>query len=111
MTSHNPQDVEEGYCGNCHDWTRQPPDHRFARGCCDRPRSEHENTPEEIREWNEWAATEPGLEDKLERREAQYRRLEELDAPEIILANQRRIVNIVRRELGRPVMEGAEAGP
>lgn len=22
MTSHNPDDVREGYCGNCHDWTR-----------------------------------------------------------------------------------------
>jgi hypothetical protein len=21
MTSHNPNDVREGYCGNCHDWT------------------------------------------------------------------------------------------
>jgi DNA-binding transcriptional ArsR family regulator len=23
MTSHNPNDVEQGYCGNCHDWTRE----------------------------------------------------------------------------------------
>jgi hypothetical protein len=22
MTSHNPADAVEGYCGNCHDWTR-----------------------------------------------------------------------------------------
>lgn len=22
MTSHNENDVREGYCGNCHDWTR-----------------------------------------------------------------------------------------
>ena len=21
MTSHNPEDAREGYCGNCHDWT------------------------------------------------------------------------------------------
>jgi hypothetical protein len=21
MTSHNPNDIAEGYCGNCHDWT------------------------------------------------------------------------------------------
>lgn len=21
MTSHNPNDIREGYCGNCHDWT------------------------------------------------------------------------------------------
>lgn len=20
-TSHNPNDIREGYCGNCHDWT------------------------------------------------------------------------------------------
>lgn len=31
MTSYNPNDIREGYCGNCHDWTRdqrhagQPP--------------------------------------------------------------------------------------
>jgi hypothetical protein len=24
MTSHNPNDVREGYCGNCHDWTTKP---------------------------------------------------------------------------------------
>jgi hypothetical protein len=23
MTSHNPNDEREGYCGNCHDWTGQ----------------------------------------------------------------------------------------
>lgn len=22
MTTHHPDDVREGYCGNCHDWTR-----------------------------------------------------------------------------------------
>ena len=21
MTSYNPNDIREGYCGNCHDWT------------------------------------------------------------------------------------------
>lgn len=21
MTSHNPNDIAEGYCGNCHNWT------------------------------------------------------------------------------------------
>lgn len=26
MTSHNPNDVTEGYCGNCHDWTRESPE-------------------------------------------------------------------------------------
>ena len=25
MTSYNPNDVREGYCGNCHDWTRGAP--------------------------------------------------------------------------------------
>jgi hypothetical protein len=24
-TSWNPNDVREGYCGNCHDWTGSPP--------------------------------------------------------------------------------------
>jgi hypothetical protein len=24
LTSHNPGDVKEGYCGNCHDWTAVP---------------------------------------------------------------------------------------
>jgi hypothetical protein len=24
MTSYNPNDVREGYCGNCHDWTGTP---------------------------------------------------------------------------------------
>lgn len=23
MTSYHPKDVEEGYCGNCHAWTRE----------------------------------------------------------------------------------------
>jgi ribosomal protein L37E len=23
MTSHHPGDIREGYCGNCHDWTRE----------------------------------------------------------------------------------------
>jgi ribosomal protein S27AE len=22
MTSHHPDDARDGYCGNCHDWTR-----------------------------------------------------------------------------------------
>lgn len=26
MTSHNPEDAREGYCGNCHDWTSMPPE-------------------------------------------------------------------------------------
>lgn len=24
MTSHNPRDFDEGYCGNCHDYTAAP---------------------------------------------------------------------------------------
>jgi ribosomal protein L37E len=24
MTSYNPDDIDEGYCGNCHDWTSKP---------------------------------------------------------------------------------------
>lgn len=24
MTSHNRNDIREGYCGNCHDWTGKP---------------------------------------------------------------------------------------
>jgi ribosomal protein S27AE len=27
MTSFNPNDIAEGYCGNCHDWTAEPPRH------------------------------------------------------------------------------------
>jgi hypothetical protein len=27
MISHNPNDEREGYCGNCHDWTRDDEDH------------------------------------------------------------------------------------
>jgi ribosomal protein L37E len=23
-TSYNPNDIKEGYCGNCHDWTSPP---------------------------------------------------------------------------------------
>jgi ribosomal protein L37E len=25
MTSYNPNDIREGYCGNCHDWTSEVP--------------------------------------------------------------------------------------
>jgi transcription elongation factor Elf1 len=25
-TSHNPTDIEQGYCGRCHEWTRGDPD-------------------------------------------------------------------------------------
>lgn len=24
MTSYNPNDIREGYCGNCHYWTGEP---------------------------------------------------------------------------------------
>jgi hypothetical protein len=30
-TSHHPTDVAEGYCGACHDWTSDDPDHTIGR--------------------------------------------------------------------------------
>lgn len=24
MTSYHPRDIDQGYCGNCHDWTSDP---------------------------------------------------------------------------------------
>lgn len=30
-TSHNPNDIREGFCGNCHDWTSRPLDRRVPR--------------------------------------------------------------------------------
>jgi predicted ATP-dependent serine protease len=30
MTSHNPNDKREGYCGRCHDWTDLPAKDRYA---------------------------------------------------------------------------------
>jgi hypothetical protein len=105
-TSHHLRDAAEGYCGNCHDWTREPPGHYFTDGCCDRPRAEHQDTPEEITEWNQWADTEPGLEHRLAIRQAQLQRLIELHAPEVILDNQRRMVREIEEELG----PGGEAG-
>jgi len=26
MTSYHPEDIRQGYCGNCHDWTSEPRD-------------------------------------------------------------------------------------
>jgi hypothetical protein len=31
MTSHHPDDVREGYCGRCHDWTGRPDPNIAAR--------------------------------------------------------------------------------
>lgn len=31
MTSYNPNDIAEGYCGNCHDWTSAPIGVRLPR--------------------------------------------------------------------------------
>lgn len=30
-TSYHPKDIEEGYCGWCHDWTQVPPDAKLPR--------------------------------------------------------------------------------
>jgi hypothetical protein len=35
MTSHNPTDVRDGYCGNCHDWTRDATEFAFHCTVCD----------------------------------------------------------------------------
>lgn len=32
MTSHHPDDQREGYCGNCHDWTRLTPVKEYPSG-------------------------------------------------------------------------------
>jgi ribosomal protein L37E len=31
-TSHHPDDVREGYCAACHDWTSPPPEQVPANG-------------------------------------------------------------------------------
>lgn len=128
-TSHHPRDEQEGYCGNCHDWTRGEtvpigsgivtqaqrdwgpeihPDHYPYAGCCDLPAGQHPLTPDEARERREWDETEPGLRQRLELREAAYARLEALGSHPVLMANQRRMVNDIRRKLGEPVMEGEE---
>jgi hypothetical protein len=76
-------------------------EHEFAPGCCSRPREEHQGTVQEIREWNEWAGTEPGLEHRLAFRKAQLARLESLGAPEIILDEQRRMISEIEDRLAR----------
>jgi len=30
MTSHHPDDIREGYCGNCHDWTVEAGGYRLV---------------------------------------------------------------------------------
>jgi hypothetical protein len=130
-TSHNPRDAGEGYCGACRDWTRGEtvragsgvvtqaqqdwgpevsPDHYPYDGCCELPAEQHPLTPDEARERREWGETEPGLRQRLAFREEAFARLEGLGAHPVLLANQRRLVNEVRRELGMPVMEGEEWG-
>lgn len=39
MTSHHPEDVRQGYCGNCHDWTGEPVDGQQGVRCpgCGQP--------------------------------------------------------------------------
>lgn len=56
-------------------------------------------TPKQAREINAWLETEPGMTDRLERRKAQLARLEALEAPEIILAEQRRMVREIEEKL------------
>ena len=112
MTSHHPRDVQEGYCGACHDWTRGVittaqrdwgleiyPDHYASEGCCGIPARQHPLTPDEAREAREWLGTEPGLLERLERRRAQLKRLEELHAPDAILARQRQMVTEIEEKL------------
>lgn len=41
MTSYNPRDVKEGYCGNCYEWT-SPPGSEAACPACGRKR--HDTT-------------------------------------------------------------------
>jgi hypothetical protein len=128
-TSHHPRDVQEGYCGACRDWTRGEtvpagsgivtraqqdwgpeihPDHYPYEGCCEIPADEHPLTPAEASAVNAWMETEPGMRERLARREARYARLAELDAGPVILAYARKAVNDMRRKLGEPVMDGEE---
>lgn len=32
--SHHPKDIEEGYCGHCHDWTGLDPEGDWSCGRC-----------------------------------------------------------------------------
>lgn len=32
MTSYNPNDIREGYCGNCRDWTQKPVGNTYRDG-------------------------------------------------------------------------------
>jgi hypothetical protein len=75
------------------------PDHYWHEGCCELEQAAHPSSPAEVEEWNQWAATEPGLLMRLELRQAQLARLEELGAPEVILENQRRMIREVKEQL------------
>jgi hypothetical protein len=57
-------------------------------------------TAREVREIDEWYATEPGLRQRLVNRRRVLARLEALGASEIILAHQRRAVREVEEILG-----------
>lgn len=87
------------------------PDHYPSAGCCELTVSEHPRTPEEVRAAREWDETEPGLRLRLQRREATFARMSGQGVPEVMLSNQRRMVNDIRRRLGEPVLEGEEWGP
>jgi hypothetical protein len=59
------------------------------------PWNEHE-----IHEFNQWMNTEPGIRMRLKNREDQLTRLLELNAPEMILDNQRRLIKETQDLLG-----------
>lgn len=86
------------------------PDHYASEGCCELAPREHPLTPEEVRAAREWDETEAGLRLRLQRREASFARMSEQGVPEVMLNNQRRMVNDIRRRLGEPVLDGEEWG-
>ena len=87
------------------------PDHYASEGCCELAPGEHPMTPEEAQARRGWDETEPGLRLRLQRREASFARMSEQGVPDVMLNNQRRMVNDIRRRLGEPVLEGEEWGP
>jgi len=94
------------------DWGMEVyPDHYPSEGCCELRPGQHPLTPEEAQAAREWDETEPGLRHRLLRREASFLRMSEQGVPEVMIANQRRMVNEIRRRLGEPVLEGEEWGP
>jgi hypothetical protein len=77
-----------------------PPDHYWAPGCCGQDKPSHLMTPAETRELGEWMDTEPGMRQRLGLRRDQLARLRDLDAPEIIIRNQQRLIAELEHELG-----------